>query len=295
MKVAVGASSFAADSDKAIALLEQRGIEVAKNPFGRKLTKEETIAHLQGADGLLAGLEPLDEQVFSACPGLRAVARIGIGMDNVDLEAARRHDIKVSNTPDGPTQAVAEMTAAALLCIAHQLVPANADVHQGVWKKRMGSSVRGMKVLVIGYGRIGRRTAQLLRDLGAQVRAYDKYQPADCTLEEGLSWADAISLHAAGKDTILSGRELDLCRPGVMVLNSARGGLVDEQALYERLKDGRVSWYWGDALWQEPYHGPLCGCPNAILTPHLSTYTTRCREDMETAAVQNLLEDLGCV
>jgi len=297
MKVAVGASSFAADSGKAIGLLLERGIEVVKNPFGRKLTQEETIVHLQGADGLLAGLEPLNEKVFAACPQLRAVARIGIGMDNVDQEAAKRRGIKVSNTPEGPAEAVAEMTVAALLAIAHQIVPANADVHQGIWKKRMGFSIQGAKVLIIGCGRIGRRTAGMLAALGADVMTYDKYsaQSCTCTLEEGLQKADVVSLHASGADQILGEAELALCRPGAVLLNSARGGLVDEEALCRALQNGGIGWYWGDAHWQEPYQGKLLSCGNAILTPHISTYTSRCREAMETAAVRNLLEDLGCV
>lgn len=297
MKVAVGASSFADKSGRAIELLLERGIDVRKNPFGRKLTESETIAHLQGVDGLLAGLEPLNEAVFSACPQLKAVARIGIGMDNVDRDAAKRHGIKVSNTPDGPTEAVAEMTLTALLAIAHQVVPANTDIHAGVWKKRMGFSIRGARVFIIGYGRIGRRTAELMRTLGAEIAVYDKYAASACTvtLEDGLRWADVISLHAAGTDVILSANELALCRPGIVVLNSARGSLVDEDAIFEMLQDGRAGWYWGDALWNEPYQGKLTTCPNAILTPHICTYTTRCREDMETAAVKNLLEDLGLV
>lgn len=295
MKVVVGASSFAAEDQTAMELLKERGIEVVKNPFGRKMTQTEIIAHLQGADGLLAGLEPLNENVFSACPQLKAVARIGIGVDNVDFEAAERHGIKVSNTPDGPTQAVAEMTLSALLCLAHRIIPANADVHQGVWKKRMGLSIRGAKVFIIGYGRIGRRTAELMHSLGAEIAVYDKYAPCTCSLEEGLQWADVISLHAAGTEVILSEKELALCKPGVILLNSARGALVDEEALYQKLSAGKIGWYWGDALWAEPYTGTLASCPNAILTPHISTYTTRCRADMELAAVQNLLEDLGCV
>lgn len=297
MKVVVGASSFASDSDKAINLLLERGIEVVKNPYGRKLTEDEIIAHLDGADGLLAGLEPLTERVFAASPQLKAVARIGIGMDSVDKDAAARHGVKVSNTPDGPTEAVAEMTAAALLTIAHRIVPSNNDIHAGVWKKRMGFSVNGAKVFIIGYGRIGRRTADKLKALGAEIAVYDKFNSdiSTCTLEEGLKWADVVSLHAAGNELILSEKELDLCKKGVVILNSARGGLIDEQALAQRLSSGDVGAFWGDALWQEPYKGALIGCENAILTPHISTYSTRCREDMETAAVMNLLEDLGCV
>lgn len=295
LKVAVGASSFADSSDKPLDMLKEKGIEVIKNPFGRRLTKAEIIGHLHGVDGLLAGLEPLDEEVFSQVPNLRAIARIGIGMDNVDKEAAARHNIKVSNTPDGPTDAVAEMTLTGLLALNHRLVNLNADVHAGVWKKRMGQSIKGQKVLVVGYGRIGRRVTELLSLLGADVMIYDKYNAQDstCTLEDGLHSAAVVTMHVSGNDEVLGAKELDLMPEGALLLNSARGGVVNEDALYERLQDGRIGGFWGDALWQEPYKGKLCGCDNAILTPHVCTYTAECREQMETDAVKNLLQDLG--
>lgn len=295
MKVAVGASSFGDAAPEVMERLQERGIEVIRNPYGRKMTQAEIIEHLQGAAGLLAGLEPLNEEVFSACPDLRAIARIGIGMDNVDREAAQRHGIKVSNTPEGPTDAVAEMTLAALLAICHNLIPANEDVHQGIWKKRMGRSIQELKVLMVGYGAIGRRTAQLLRSLGAQIMVYDKYLPEKSThtLEEGILEADVISLHASGKEEILSEELFARMKGNVILLNSARGGLINEQALYHGLKTGKVAAFWGDALWTEPYEGMLRECENAILTPHICTYTTQCRRSMERQAVDNLLEDLG--
>ena len=200
MKIAVGASSFGDAAPEVLEWLQEKGIEVVRNPYGRKMTQEEIIEHLQGAVGLLAGLEPLNEEVFRACPELKAIARIGIGMDNVDREAAARHGIKVSNTPEGPTDAVAEMTLAALLAICHNLIPANEDVHKGIWKKRMGRSIQELKVLMVGYGAIGRRTAELLRGLGAEIMIYDKYLPEESThaLAEGVAAADVISLHASG-------------------------------------------------------------------------------------------------
>lgn len=294
MKIAVGASSFAADSDQAVRLLREHGMEVVNNPYGRKLTQEETIRHLQGADGLLAGLEPLNETVFSQCPNLRAIARIGIGMDNIDLDAARRHGIKVSNTPEEPSDAVAEMTLAALLCIGHRMIAANTDMHQRIWKKQMGFSIAGCRVLVIGYGHIGRKTADLLRNMQADVMVYDKYQQeaSSCTLEEGLRSADVITLHACGTEEILTKELLEKAKDGVVLLNSARGTMVNEDALYHALKSGKVSWYWGDVFWEEPYTGKLTECENAVLTPHISTYTRSCRASMEMQAVKNLLEDL---
>ena len=295
MKVVVGASSFAEGNSELEIVFQNKNVELVKNPFGRRLTKEEIIRHLQGADGLLAGLEPLDEEVFSQCPQLRAVARIGIGMDNVDQEAAKRYGIRVSNTPEAPTEAVAEMTVAALLALCHNLIPSNTDVHRGIWKKRMGKSITGMNVLLIGYGRIGKRTDSLLRALGATTMIYDKFnsEVSTCKLEEGLRCADAISLHASGKEEILDAYLIAQMKDGVILLNSARGGLINEKALYDALSSGKVAAFWGDALWEEPYNGILKECGNAILTPHICTYTDKCRESMERQAAENLLRDLG--
>lgn len=295
MKVVVGASSFADSSNKPLKMLEEKGVEVVKNPFGRRLTQEEIIAHLQGADGLLAGLEILNESVFEKCPNLKAIARIGIGVENVDFEAAEKYGIKVSNTPEGPTQAVAEMTVTALLMLLHQVVPMNEDVHNGVWNKKIGQSIQDTKVLIIGYGHIGKVTAQLLKTLGAEVMIYDKYleRESTCTLEEGLRSADAVSLHVSGKEEVLGKAELSILRHGAFVLNSARGTVVNEDALYEGLQSGHVGGFWGDALWKEPYDGKIGECKNAILTPHICTYTKTCRESMESQAVENLLRDLN--
>ena len=297
MKIAIGASSFAASSDKGINMLTKRGIEVIENPYGRKLTLEETIQHLEGADGLLAGLEPLNEEVFSRAVKLKAIARIGIGMDNVDQEAAKRHGIRVSNTPDAPTEAVAEMALAALLTIGHAIIPSNTDMHNKIWKKRIGFSLQGLNVLLIGYGRIGRRFAQHLKNLGSNIFIYDPYQPevSEKNLLEAIKKADVITMHAAGKEEIFTDQHFAAVRDGVVVLNCARGGLINEDALFTNLNNGKVSCYWGDLFPQEPYEGKLLSCENAILTPHISTYNAQCREAMEMEAVKNLLEDLGYV
>lgn len=295
MRVVVGASSFASASQTAINLLMDKGIEVVKNPYGRKMNQEEITGFLKGADGLLAGLEPLNAEVFKENPQLKAIARIGIGMDNVDIEAAKKHAIKVSNTPEGPTNAVAEMTLSVLLSIIHNVLPANQDVHNGIWKKRLGQSISALKIFIIGYGHIGQATAKLLSSLGAEILVYDKYNEAvsTCSLEEGLQLADVISIHASGKDEIITPELIQTMKDGVVILNSARGGLINENALYQALKIGKVGAFWGDALWQEPYDGILKECENAILTPHLCTYTKTCRESMELQAVKNLIRDLG--
>ncbi len=300
--VAIGPSSFAEEEDAPLRLLQQAGVEVKPNPYGRRLTEPEIIEHLKGVDGLLAGLEPLNRAVLaSAAPRLKALARVGIGMTNVDLDAARELGVLVSNTPDGPVNAVAEMTLAALLALGRKLILSNNALHEGGWKKLIGTGLSGTPVLLIGYGRIGRRVGELLHAFGAEVLVYDPGLEAGpppgvrrmATLEDGLRAAEVISLHASGEECLLGAREFACMRDGVLLLNSARGGLVDEESLLTALDMGKVGGVWFDAFWQEPYKGRLIEYPQALLTPHVGTYTRQCRLDMECAAVKNLLRDLG--
>jgi len=302
LTVAIGPSSFAQENDMPRHLLESAGITVKENPYGRRLTEPEIIAHLRECDGLIAGLERLNRTVIaSAVPRLKAIARVGIGVANVDFEAAHEFQVKVSNTPEGPIEAVAEMTVSALLALNRRLIPANEALHQGMWKKEIGAGLRNARILLIGYGRIGRRTAELLSAFGARILVCDPYIEAASlndgeklvSLEEGLPGADVISLHAAGETCILGAPEFSRMKRGVTLLNSARGNLVDETALVHALDDGTVGHAWFDALWQEPYTGPLTQYPQALLTPHIATYTRQCRLDMESTAVRNLLRDLG--
>lgn len=302
-RVAIGPSSFGDDDDAPLRMLAAAGVEVVPNTLKRRLTESEIIAHLDGIDGLIAGLEPLNRTVMLAArPKLKAIARVGIGMDNVDLAAAEELGVKVSNTPDEPARAVAEMTLTALLALARGLIPANAALHRGEWQKSIGVGLAGAKVLVVGYGRIGRRVADLVREFGAEVLITDPYLGQDAELRpderrvsliDGLREADAVSLHAGGTDTVLGREQFQQLKAGAILLNSARAQLVDEDALVEALETGKLRGAWFDVFWQEPYNGRLLGFEQVLLTPHIATYTRQCRLSMETAATRNLLRDLG--
>lgn len=301
LTIAIGPSSFAEENDAPLQILQAAGVTVKPNPFGRRLDEAEIIAHLRGVDGLIAGLEPLNRNVITAsAPRLKAIARVGIGVANVDFDAARDFGVKVSNTPEGPVNAVAEMTLAALLALGRRLVPSNEALHAGQWKKLIGSGLMAAKVLLIGYGRIGRRVGELVRAFGAEVLVYDPGLPPASlenaqrfdSLEAALPLADVISLHASGQQCLLDAAAFNAMKDGVTLLNSARGELVDEDALLAALDAGKVSGVWFDAFWKEPYTGRLTQYPQALLTPHTATYTRQCRLDMESAAVRNLLRDL---
>ena len=301
MKIAIATSSFAKSDPYPIQLLEQAGVEIKDNPYGRQLTEAEIIEHLDGVDGLIAGLEPLNRRVFESASQLKAIARVGIGIANVDLEAAEEFGIRVSNTPDGPTEAVAEMTITALLNLCRRLRLFDDDMHDGKWQKEIGIGLKDTKVLLIGYGRIGRRTGQLLKAFNAEILVADPFISDDTleaeiprvSLKDGLKIADVISLHADGQKTLLGDKEFDQMRDGVILLNSARGELVDEDALIKALDSGKVQSAWFDAFREEPYHGRLTRYKQVLLTPHVCTYTRQCRSSMEISAVRNLLRDLG--
>lgn len=301
MKVAISTSSFASLDSAPLDLLMTNGVEVIQNPFGRKLTEKEIVSHLQGVDGLLAGLEPLNANVFRSCPQLKAIARVGIGMDNVDLEVAKAAGIKVSNTPEGPTDAVAEMTLTAALILSRSILPANNALHQKRWSKSIGSGLKNTKLLIIGYGRIGRRVAELFRVFSAQIMVCDPLIKLEdlrkdvqlVELHLGLKSADIITLHAGGDDAILTSKEFESMKNGVIILNSSRGNLIDENALINALNSGKVPFAWLDVFIEEPYTGKLTEFEQVLLTPHMSTYSVQCRKDMEMAAVNNLLQDLG--
>jgi D-3-phosphoglycerate dehydrogenase len=302
IRVAIGPSSFGESSPAPLQMLARAGVEVKENPFKRRLTEAETIEHLRDVDGLLAGLEPLNRNVFSAtAPQLKAVARVGIGVSNVDFAAAAEFGVKVSSTPEAPAEAVAEMTLTALLTLLHKLIPINAAMHEQRWEKTIARSLAGATVLVIGHGRIGARVAKLLDAFGAQVLVNDPAAapgslPAGyraVSLEEGLPLADVITLHAGGDQPILDRPQFEQMRKGTLLLNSARGELVVQSALIVALESGKIGGGWFDAFWEEPYAGKLCDYPQMLLTPHAATYTERCRLSMETQAVENLLRDLG--
>lgn len=298
LRVAIGSSSFAEVDPAPLDLLKRHGIDVVPNPRGRRMEEDEIPAHIAGCDGLIAGLEPLTRAVLSTAPRLRAIARIGVGLDTVDLVAAKEFGIRVSRTPTAPAEAVAELAVAAMIVLSRSAPAANAALHAGRWERLIGRSLSESVVLIVGFGRIGQRVAQLLEPFGANVIVHDPYVDFGgedtrlVSLAEGLGQADVVTLHAAGTAPILDAVAFDHMRPGTVVLNSGRGGLIDEDALVGALDAGIVTGAWLDVFAKEPYVGALSSYPQVILTPHMATHTRETRVRMELEAVENLLGDL---
>ncbi len=296
-KVLIGPSTFAELDPTPMDVLIKAGCEVVNNPYKRKLTKPELNSLLQGVTGLIAGLEPLDREVMSRSE-LRVISRCGSGLSNVDLEAAKDLGIKVFSTPYGPTSAVAELTLGALLSLLRMIPLMDRDLHQGKWNKKIGIQLEGKTVVIIGFGRIGRRFSELLAPFKTRILVVDPFLSGYkedfplLTLEDALPQTDIVTLHSSGEVTIITEKEFNLFKPGVFLLNASRGGLIDEAALVKSLELGKIKGAWIDTFDQEPYLGPLTRFQQVILTPHIGSYTLECRRSMETESVENLLDGL---
>jgi D-3-phosphoglycerate dehydrogenase / 2-oxoglutarate reductase len=296
-KILIGPSSFA-DIDKTpMNKLLAAGFEIIGNPFGRKITKKELIDLLPGVNGLIAGLETLDREVMELSD-LKVISRCGSGMSNVDQEAAKDLGIMVYSTPDGPTNSVAELTVGMLISLIRLVPPMDNALHNNIWDKKIGFELRGKTVLIIGFGKIGRRVSELLKPFQVNIIASDPFLSEKIgnisilPLDQALYRADIITIHASGGKVILGKREFLKLKERVFILNGARGGLIDEDCLIDGLEKGKVAGVWLDSYTREPYEGPLTQFQQAILTPHVGSYTQECRKRMETEAVENLIAAL---
>lgn len=177
-RVLIGPSTFAAIDKQPLEALKADGLEVILNPFGRKLSKDELLGFLPRVKGLLAGLEPLDKEVLEKSE-LKVISRCGSGLDNVDLIAAKNLGIKVYSTPDAPVAAVAELVVGALISLLRFLAEMNNDLHSGKWAKKIGAQLSGKTVVIIGFGRIGRYVAGLLKPFGAKIDVTQHWDSPD--------------------------------------------------------------------------------------------------------------------
>ena len=298
IKILIGPSSFAELDKTPLKMLESHGVQVIDNPYKRKLTKTELLELLaDDVEGIIAGLEPLDREVFQKTK-LKVISRVGSGLSNVDLEAAEEHGIIVKYTPYGPTSAVVELTIGIMLNMLRMVPQMDRDLHEKKWAKRIGAQLEGKTVVVIGFGRIGRRVAETLSAFNAKIIGVDPYFSVDekfdiQPLESSLPQADIITIHSSGEQPILGDEEFSKLKKGVYLLNAARGGIISEASLIKALDDEVVAGAWLDTFEQEPYNGPLTEYEQVVLTPHIGSYTAECRKKMETEAVENLLSAMA--
>jgi D-3-phosphoglycerate dehydrogenase len=277
-------------------------MSVVSNPHRRKLNEEEIIELLdKDTVGLIAGIEPLTARVFASAKQLKVVSRCGTGLDSVDLDAAQQHNVAVFNTPVAPAQAVAELTLGLILAALRRICQTDRFLRRGEWPRLQGQLLAAQTVGIIGLGHIGQRVAHLCQAFGANVIAHDphlKQSPQDVklmTFEQLLSEADIITLHmpySADTHHLLDANAFASMKSGAIIINAARGGLIDESALSKALDHRQLGAAALDAFEQEPYKGPLIRNDKVILTSHIGSLARESRQRMEIEAAENLLQGL---
>ncbi len=287
--------------------LEAQVGEVIYNPTGKPLSSAEVAKLLPGVDGYIAGLDGIDANALKNADRLKVISRYGVGVDNVDLTAAREKDIVVTNTPGANSVSVAELAIGLLLALARQIPEAVDAVHQGKWPRYTGISLEGKTVGILGLGAIGKQLARRLAGFDCRIVAHDPFGDESfakdmhvelTTLDNVLIQADFLSLHLPllpETRGMVNSDFLGRMKKGSFLLNTSRGEVVDESALLEALQSGQLRGAALDAFTLEPPDpkNPLLNLPQVIATPHLGAQTDGATSNMGWLAMRDCLAVLS--
>jgi D-3-phosphoglycerate dehydrogenase / 2-oxoglutarate reductase len=296
---------FAQHNRLPIELLESAGIACRINPLGRRLTEHELADLVGDADALIAGTEPITARVMSRAPRLRLISRVGIGLDSVDLLEAQRRGIGVCYTPDAPAPAVAELAFGLMLSLLRSVHVANLQMHGGQWHRHMGRRLAEVTVGIIGTGRIGARVLRRIPAFGTpRVLVNDLKPDLKLVPELKLEWvdkdeiyrsADVISLHVpltTQTRNMIGRAQLLHMKPDALLVNTSRGGIVNEQDLAQVMKSGHLGGAAIDVFTHEPYTGELASIERCLLTAHMGSMSVDCRTRMEIEATEEAVRFL---
>jgi D-3-phosphoglycerate dehydrogenase len=302
-KVLVTPTSYAKNDPSLRTDLENLVGEVIYNPIGKPLSSAEVARLLPGVDGYIAGLDAIDRNALAGANQLKVIARYGVGVDAVDLEAAKEKGIIVTNTPGANSTSVAELAIGLMFALARQFQQAFAATQQGKWPRLSGVALEGKTVGVVGLGSIGKIIARRLSTFDCRILAFDPYPDAAFAgqrsiklmgLDELLAQSDFVSLHLPllpETRNLVNEEFIGRMKKGAYLINTARGELVDEVALFKALEGGHLGGAALDALVQEPPDPahPLLALPNVITTPHLGAQTDGAVNQMGRMALDDCL------
>ena len=286
-RVLVTPTTFGTQDPSLRSRLERTVGEVRYSPEKRPLAARELTSMVKGVDGWIAGLDEIDAFVIAAADRLKVIARYGVGIDRVDVAAATKREVVVTNTPGANSAAVAELTIGLMLALGRQICPSNQAVRYGQWPRISGVGLRGKTVGLVGFGAIGREVARRLAAFGCRVLVADPYVSPEMvsgcgaglvSLDELLPASDFVCLHAAVTPAtvgMVNDAFLRKMKSGAFLVNTARGELIDETALRQSLESGRLRGAALDCFHKEPPGAdhPLLQLPQVIVTPHTGAHT----------------------
>lgn len=302
--ILITTSSFAADAGTRILVkdLEKSGLKIVLNPFGRKLTREEAGKLLAETDpvGMIAGVENLSGAVLKNGASLKVISRCGIDVANVDASFAAKIGIRVFSTPEAPTAAVAELTVGLMIDLIRKISQTDRSIRRGEWPRSMGRLLGEMTVGIIGCGRIGMKVASYLGVFGCRMLGFDVSEKKSSAvkmvgMDELLKGSDIVTFHVPmTKDNagMVDDKFIAKMKDKSYIVNTARGGIINEASLVKGLSDGKIAGAALDTFLTEPYTGALTGFENVIMTSHIGSYAMEARTRMENESIDNLIKGL---
>lgn len=304
-KVLITTVPFADKDPLPINLLEEAGAEYLINPLNKKLTESELMDMAADFDIIIAGTEPITDKVMDKAPNLKMISRVGIGLDSVDLLAARKRGITVSYTPDEPAPAVAELTLGLMLTLLRSVHVSNMQMHTGQWHRYFGRRLTECTVGIIGLGRIGKGVLRHLSGISPKkILLNDIKHIQEIKKSDHMKWvdkeviyaeADIILIHVpltVHTKNMIKREHLEMMKSDAIVINTARGGIINEKDLYDVMKMGHLSGAAIDVFEEEPYAGNLAEIERCVLTAHMGSMSVDCRTSMEIEATKEVIRFL---
>lgn len=303
-KVFISTTTFAKYSTTPLKLFEEKEYDVVLNDKGRKLSEDEIAETVSEFDGILAGTEVYSKRVLDKAVKLRVISRLGIGLDNVDLDYAIIKGIKVFKTQTTPALAVAELSLGLILDLLRKISFQSSQLKTGTWNKKMGSLLTGKTLGIIGLGTIGKKLVEISQGFGLSYLAHDVQQDEDfaekynikyCKLYKLLSDSDVVSIHlnlSEETNNLINLDAFNKMKHDAILINTSRGEVIDEVALKKTLNEKYISGAGLDVYREEPYSGPLINYDNVVTTPHIGAYAKETRMKMELEAAKNLIKGL---
>jgi D-3-phosphoglycerate dehydrogenase len=286
-------------------LLENAGIDYLINPLNKKLTEDQLAEMVSDFDVIIAGTELISDKVMARAPNLKLISRVGVGLDGVDLMAAKKRGIQVAYTPDAPAPAVAELALGMMLTLLRSVHVSNAQMHENKWQRIFGRRLAEVTVGIIGVGRIGTRVLRRTKAFGTpKILVNDVMPNYELNREFKLDWvtkeqiyqeADLISLHlplTRLTKNMIRREQLLSMKPDAIIINTARGGIINEADLHDVMMAGHLSGAAIDVFEHEPYSGPLSQIERCLLTAHMGSMSVDCRTRMEIEATEEAVRFL---
>ncbi|MBA4698283.1 MAG: phosphoglycerate dehydrogenase [Ruminococcus sp.] len=307
MKILVTPTSLQPNKGgEALKVLQEFSNDLVFNELGRPLTEDELIPLLKDCAGYVAGLDYVTEKVISSCPNLKVISRYGAGYDRVDIAAAKAKGIPVTNTPGVNAEAVGELAFSLILSLARRIPYLNQSTRSGGWVRSTGMELKGKTIGIMGLGAIGKVVARCAGGFEMNVLAYDPYVDKAycaehkirvCTFDEVIEEADVISLHLPLTDStrhLINSDTIAHMKSSAILINTSRGGIIDEDAAYYALKESRLGGLGLDAFEIEPpTESKLFELDNVVVTPHTGAHTKEATENMAYGSIKNLVDVLS--